>query len=261
MKKQLIFIVFLLVGSAVCAQKSSVKIQIGYGIPLAGTVVGSNTKQNGTGSTSSNITGSLGSGLSLETGYSYSFTPLISTQVDFNYLMSKEYSSKNDYSNNYYSEGSTSAKFYQVAPLVRFDLGDGKIHPYAAIGPVFSFGTMKDHYFEEYDGSIEEDTKYSGSVAVGGKTVLGLEFTQGKFGYFVQATMINMSYAPTKSEITKYVYNGQDQLSQMTKYGRYTEYKNSVEQGSIDPGKPRQALKNYYPLSSFALSVGARFKF
>lgn len=259
--KKVLLIVLTLSGFCSLAQKSSVKLQVGYGIPLAGSTLPFQS-YNGNQNSYSNVTGSLGSGFTVEAGYTYSIAPLISAQMDFTYLSGSE--TKVSYSEPIaQSNESFSGSFVQVAPLVRFDVGDGKIHPYIAIGPAFSFGSMTNKYYENNDGgTLEQEKKYDGSTGIGTKSILGLELTKGNLGFFVQATMINMSYAPTKSEITKYVYNGQDELSSMTTYNKIIEFKDSIDPNApYDPNQPKQELKSYYPLSSLALSIGARLKF
>jgi hypothetical protein len=263
MKKQLLLIVLALsISVGTWAQKSSVKLQVGYGVPLAGSSLSRNSSQSGSNYSSSIVSGSLGSGFTLEAGYTYSFAPLISAQVDFTYLAGKEYNSTQTAS-VFLQTDSYSGNFFQMAPLIRFDVGEGQIHPYAAVGPAFGFGSMKLKHYEDNDGgTLDEEEKYSGSVAIGTKSVLGLELSKGNVGFYVQATMVNMSYAPSKSEITKYISNGTDMLAQMQTYQKVTEYKDSISSnGQFDPTQPSQQLFNYFPLSSISLSIGARLKF
>jgi hypothetical protein len=216
MKKILLF-VLTLSGFCSFAQKSSVKLQVGYGVPLAGNAFPN--IYSGNQNTQNNVTGSLGSGLTLEAGYTYSFAPLISAQMDLTYLAGNGVSGSYNDGVSYSDEKYTSS-FFQVAPLIRFDVGDGKIHPYVAVGPVFAFGSMTDKQSGSGDGSYEQEIKYDGSSSVGTKSILGLELTKGNLGFFVQATMINMSYAPGKSEVTKYYLNGQDALSGLSTYNK-----------------------------------------
>ena len=46
--------------------------------------------------------------------------------------------------------------------------------------------------------TVQYEEKYSGSVAIGAKGVVGAELTQGKFIFYAQISMITMSYAPSK---------------------------------------------------------------
>lgn len=255
MKKQLSLIVFALsISVGAWAQKSSVKLQVGYGMPIASSNFSKVLNY-------SNVTGSLGSGLTIEVGYTYSIAPLISTQLDIGYLLGSE--TKGSYSNsnlNAMANNSFKGNFLQAAPMIRFDVGESKIHPYVAVGPMFAFGNMTENYFESYDGTLETETKYTASASVGTKSVLGLELTKGNLGFFVQATMINMNYVPTKAEYTKY-NNGQDQLPNMTTYSKIVEFKDSIDPyAPIDPNQPRQELKTYYAFSSLALNLGVRLK-
>ncbi len=57
---------------------------------------------------------------------------------------------------------------------------------------------------------------YNGSASLGAKSVVGAELT--RFIFYSQISLIAMSYAPSKSEYTKYTQNGVDQLGRMTIY-------------------------------------------
>jgi len=149
--------------------------------------------------------------------------------------------------------------------LLRVTLGGNKIKPYAAVGPVIGFGTVTTDYVSNGQGTtnaVEVQQKYSGSAAFGAKSVVGAELTQGKFIFYAQVTMIAMSYAPSKSEYTKYNLNGTDQLSMMPISQKQFVYKSSYTTTSNpDPNQPRELLKSYAPFSSISMNIGVMFKF
>ncbi len=272
MKKGLLLIILTLSSNATFSQKSSLKFQIGYGIPISSlnfanaysyyTPISNSNFYNVY--SYSNVTGSLGKGIAIEVGYTYSVAPHISTQLDIGYSFGAE--TKTSYSvPNTYSSINTSffGNFLQTAPLIRFDVGEGKIHPYAAIGPMFAFGNMIEGYHENNNGVVtDQEVKYTSSLSIGTKSILGLELTKGNHGFFVQATITNMNYTPEKSEITKYAYNGQDDLSNLAPINKFADFKDSLDPNAIyNPNQPRQELKTDYALSSLAISVGVRLKF
>jgi hypothetical protein len=241
-------------------------------------------------STRSILKGSLGGGFNAEIGYNYSFTPLISAQLDMTFTSGKNISANESYysantsSNTYnasYDSYTWSSSFYQIAPLLRFDLGgEGKIHPYMAVGPVLGFVKLNEERNSKSEsGTIETQTpsvsynkrelKYTGSAPVGIKSVLGLEYTRGSLGFYAQATMVNMTFAPDKSEVTKALSinsNGEvtDNLPQYSVRNKITEYKKSYTtdgNAPYDSTKPDQKNTVYYSLSNIGLNLGVRYKF
>jgi len=76
--------------------------------------------------------------------------------------------------------------------------------------------------------------------------------------------MINLSYAPTKGEYTKYSIDGADQLPSMTTSQKEEEYVDSIDRTSSDTpsdSTPSQYLKTPYSFGSLGLKFGLRFQF
>jgi len=268
MKTKFLFtsILALLFSNSCFGQKSMLKLQIGYGIPLTNSLAGQNIQVNTSTTTYTGVYGSYGSGLRLEGGYIHALSTHLSLEMDFTYLIGKSINST--YSANGTTQNqSSSSQFYEISPLLRVNLGGSKVKPYLATGPVLGLGSLTSNNVSSNSSTIngsEIQRKYSGSAAFGAKSVVGAELTQGKFIFYAQLTMIAMSYAPSKSEYTKYTLNGTDQLSQLTISQKQTVYTNSVttiNNGSPDPNKPSEQLKFYLPFSNISMNVGVMFKF
>ena len=248
------------------AQKGIVKIQIGYGIPLTNSLAGQSTQASSTSTTYTGVYGTYGSGLRLEAGYIRPLSSHLSLEMDVTYLIGKSINLTYTTPNASQSQASSSL-FYEISPLLRVNLGGNKIKPYAAIGPVFGIGTVTSNNLSNNPGAInasEIQRKYSGSLAIGAKSVVGAELTQGRFIFYAQIAVIAMSYAPAKSEYTKYTLNGTDQLSMLTISQKQSVYKNSVtttNNSSPDPNQPTEQLKFYLPFSNISMNVGVMFKF
>ncbi|HZX74995.1 MAG TPA: hypothetical protein VFE57_11270 [Cyclobacteriaceae bacterium] len=246
-------------------QKNIVKVQIGYGIPLTNTLVAQNTQSNSTSTTYSGVYDTYGSGFRLEVGYIRPLNTHLSLEMDGAYLMGKSIHSTYNATGTTQSQ-SNSSLFYEISPLLRVNLGGNKVKPYAAIGPIVGFGTITANNSSNSSNTTntsEVQRKYSGSAAIGAKSVVGAELTQGRFVFYTQITMIAMSYAPGKSEYTKYTLNGTDQLSMLTVSQKQTAYKSSltVTSAQPDPNQPSEQLKFYLPFSNISLNVGVMFKF
>lgn len=272
MKKSLLLALSIFSLSALLAQSNAVKIQIGYGLPLAGQTVGDRSVQDYSGAsptyTRSFTKGSFGSGTQIGVGYARSISGLLSVQLDATYLIGKSYDT---YQFDQINSGthnpsavSNQANFFQISPQIRAKFGDGKFSPYAAIGPIIGFGKMYEKgYYGDYDSTpYSYELTYSGSASVGAKTTVGLEMTQGKLGYFAQITMINMNYAPTKGVYTKYILGGQDNLPNMTTNQKEFSYVDSYDQyAQQDPNQPQKQSKQYLPFSSLSLNFGVMYRF
>lgn len=241
-------------------QKSTVKLQIGYGLPLMNSLLANNAATNNSGSTYTGVYGSYGSGLRIEGGYIYKLNTHLSVELDGAYLIGKQINST--YSSPTGSQTQSSVShFYEVSPLLRANLGGSKIRPYVAAGPVFGFGNIVSSYLSGGTNGSDVQRRYSGSFALGVKSAIGAEFTQGRFVFYGQVTMIAMNYAPSKSEYTKYSLGGVDQLVNMTTSQKQTIYKTAITSGGTqDPTLPSEQLKFYTPLNSISLNAGVMFK-
>jgi hypothetical protein len=268
MKTKILFtaILALLFSNGCFSQKSILKLQVGYGIPLVNdSQFPTSIQLNSSSTTYTSVYGSYGSGLRFEVGYIRPLSTHLALEIDATYLSGKAISSTYNSSTTFQSQTS-SARFYEISPMLRVNLGGDKVKPYGAIGPVIGFGTTTADYVLSRTGATnakETQVRYSGSAAIGAKSVVGVELTQGKFIFYAQITMIAMSYAPTKSEYTKYTLNGTDQLSQLTISQKQFVYKGSVTVtgNSPDPSKPTEQLKFYLPFSNISMDVGVMFKF
>lgn len=260
-------VVTLLFSTKCFGQNSMVKFQIGYGLALTNSAVGQSIQVGSSSTTYTGVYGSFGSGLRVEVGYIHALNNHLNLEMDLTYLIGKPINLTYSSAGTVQSQNSSSL-FYEISPLLRVNLGGNKVKPYAAIGPVFGLGTVTTNNTATNSGTInssELQRQYSGSVAIGAKSVAGVQLTQGNFIFYVQLAMIAMNYSPSKSEYTKYTLNGTDQLPSLTTYQKQTVYKTSVttnnNNSSPDPTKPNEQLKFYFPYSNISLNAGVMFKF
>lgn len=260
----MLFALVLIVATKSNAQKSMVKFQVGYGLPLSqSTIINLGQTVNST-TTITALSGSYGGGLQLEAGYIYSFSDALSFQFDAAFLQGKKINvtlpvGTGSVLNSYY------AHFGELAPMIRINGKEGKLKPYMAVGPLIGFGnTFAQSTFASSSSSVSESVrKYSGSLTFGAKSIVGVEFKANKFSYYIQATMINMSFSPTKSEITKDVQNGVDVSGNLTVAQKQTVYQSSYSYNSSNPinqNQPTTSLKFYQSFSSLSLNAGVMFR-
>lgn len=240
------------------AQRTTIKFQVGYGVPFLKSYPIS-IAANGTTTVQAF---SFGTGLRLEGGVIEAIRQNLSLQLDFGYLSGARNSFAIPNATGYFN-ASYYSKFYDVAPMVRVSTDEGKIKYYAAVGPMIGFGKF---YAETTSGSGATSGRnitireYRGSYALGAKAELGAHFQRGNISYFAQLTFLSMRYAPTNSEITTYMVNSVDLLNTLTPSQKQTTYSNSITTSTPNPNVPSKGLQNTYPFDSISLNVGVMFR-
>jgi hypothetical protein len=252
-------------------QKGFVKFQVGYAFPIAGSTIATNDLSQSAGTiTSTAVDGSFGSGTQLEIGYEYPFSEIISCQLDALFLFGDDVKGNLQVSN--INNGgsistqnqSTRARFFEISPLIKFNIvGNRSLTPYIAIGPNVGFGTINNTSISNTSsivGDIESQRVYTGPISIGSKAAIGIRWTKGLICFYGQLTLINLSFAPSHSEITKYIVGGVDQLNTLPIRSKQTIYSESVTFVTPNPipnnSQPREAMKFYFPLSSVSFNVG-----
>jgi Outer membrane protein beta-barrel domain len=267
MKKSILLCLVLPISLHLFAQKSFVKFQVGYAFPIVNERLTTNTSQtfsaSSSASTTSGIYGSYGNGVQFEVGYEYEFSEKLSFQLDALYLLGNDVKSNLFFSNNganFSQNQSINSRFYEIAPLVKFNLlSDKSVSPYVVIGPTVGFGNFSNSVTTP--GSIPSQNEeylrsYSGPLAIGAKSGLGVKFTKGTIGLYAQVTLISLSFSPSSSEITRYSVGGVDNLKNLTVRQKQTVYKENTSSSNPDTTKPFEALKFYFPLSSVSFNIG-----
>ncbi|GHN00269.1 hypothetical protein WSM22_17580 [Cytophagales bacterium WSM2-2] len=251
-------LVALLIYPDVFSQKTMIKFQIGYGIPL----LTSYPIQTVINNTATLHSFSLGSGLTAEGGVIHSLRRNLALQLDFSYLSGKQ--NKIGLSTVTSSSASYYSRFFEVAPMVRIASEGGKLRPYVSVGPVFGVGKFYANITSVSTGGVTtgvQEREYRGSFAFGGKAALGLILERGRSSFYIQMTMVSMRYAPSNSELTTYTTNSINQLSSLTTAQKQTIYSTSIPTNvAPNPNQPTQALQSTYPFDSIGLGVGVMFR-
>jgi hypothetical protein len=206
------------------------------------------------------------------------FNEHIGAELGLSYLMGgKSYSKISEtriypnYPSEYYNQESTiSSKMFRMIPTLVIEAGGEKINPYAKFGLVVGFGSVlcESNYnsYDEWDGleTTSQKIQLSGGSALGLTSSIGAMYNLSeKMSLFGELNMINMSYSPTKGELTEYKENGVDKLSSMSISEKEVEYADSYDRYYFfnDSSKPSQVLKQSLPFGSFGINVGMRASF
>jgi hypothetical protein len=281
MKKNIISIFFFLVlSTAMFAQNKYISLQYGYSAGMNSTFV---TEANVVYSTTGSYTGTLSNkNLALGQGGTgaLSFGCFLTNNVGFELAVSSFVSSDNKitlhevhpldaYSNvDYVIKANYRANSIAFAPslIISTDIRQ-KYTLYNRCGLLLAYSTLTadndNTATVRWDRSNMTLTKsFVGNIRLGFVAALGGTYQLNKkLTAFGELQVRALSFVPTKSTITKYVLNGEDNLSELSTSQKETVFKDEVNNAgtSLPSTQPSVDLKQTYSLSGVGLSVGLRY--
>jgi hypothetical protein len=102
-------------------------------------------------------------------------------------------------------------------------------------------------------------------MAIGFNASAGVLYSlTDNISFFGEMNIVNMSYAPTKAELTEATHNGINNLPTMKTIDKKTEFVNNyTESNTTAPldSQPAKELKQKFPYGSFGLNIGLRISF
>ena len=273
-------------------QAQSFKFSAGYGIPWISQQIGTKTSTMSSTSidpetdievprvtySSKNVKGSFGSGLNISGAYVYEMSKTIALELGLSYVEGRKYTTQSSYtdmaldvvkSSSFESETSKSKAFLFTPTLKFITLKSRRrreITPYFLAGPVLG----KINFNRELKRSEESNntlttenrtTKFRGGISVGIRGGFGanVEMTRN-VSFFSEIIFTGMNYYPKESEITRYIIDGEDNLSTLTENVRRTKYVNEIkldsQQSSLDVNSPGKSLRFPVAMSSISANVG-----
>jgi hypothetical protein len=281
MKK--IFLMLLVITSAVSvsAQGFYIRAGGGYGLAAATNQIGEKylrTQVNTVDITTDNyskktVTGSYGAGMNLTLAAGYEFNQNFIFDLDIYYLGGRKYKTNNIYNftaDNFNGTSSdlftTSSAGLFVNPSFIFSAGFGKAAPYGRFGLIAGSPqvTQKESYYNDLDGTVTRDVTwvYKNGLAIGYQAGIGMNWKlTDKLDIYTEANFIGLTFYAKEGDMTRYIYDGNDYLSQYTVAQKKILYsKNYDPQTPYDPSKPLIAARTGSPFSSFSAQAGIRFK-
>lgn len=207
---------------------------------------------------------SLGNGFNLGGTVGYMFNDNLGMELGVNYLLGAESKAKDIYLDGT-TDYSMSSNMLRLNPSLILAAGKQKIDPYAKVGIIVGSGNIDYSIKESIDGDVAEQTlTMDGGLAYGLNSSFGLLFKKSEsISFFTEFSMINMSYAPVKGEITEASFNGRDVLPSLTTNEKKFEYLDKIiYTGSLPrDSEPTQSLKVNYPFGSWGINAGIRLSF
>jgi opacity protein-like surface antigen len=247
----------------VSAQKSYTTISAGYGMKLSTQNLPDlfmyNYTTNGDFVTREQINLSLGKGFVAEASYGYMFGKHLGAEMGISYLSGGKSESRFQYETGT-NQNAVSARMFRFNPSILITGNGEKFTPYGKMGIVAGFGNVS--LEEKTDIPANQEiriTEFRKGLAFGVSAGLGFISTiSGPLSLVCELNMVNMSYAPEMSELTKNTRNGENQLDKLTLSEKETQYYDLIKLKEIDPDQPRPMLKQKLPFGSVGLKIGLR---
>jgi len=246
---------------------------LGYGLGLASQNIASfyDSKMDTSGFITDNqVNVSLGKGLNFKLAFGYMINSNIGFELGLSYLMGANNTAtqvkpvspdiNETYESVYYSS------MFMVNPSIVVASGMEIINPYAKFGINMGFGSFSNEQSLNNDTiNLFQKTQFDGGVAIGFNAAVGCNFVLNNYiSLFAEFNMLNMSYAPDKSEIIEYTAQGTDMLPIMTINEKQTNYVETITNTGAtvtDPDIPNKALKQSWAFGNFGLNIGIKIKF
>jgi len=262
--------------SNLLAQGAYVNFNAGYGASMSSQTMGANYTSNSSSSSISSTTeivsGTLGKGLNLGAALGYMFNENVGAELGLSYLLGSPTtttSTTTTSTGKSTNESTESAKMFRINPSLVVAASGKKMSPYAKFGVVIGSGSITDENSSkdtEDNSSSTETWVYDGGMALGLSSALGATFElSDKMSFFGELNMINLSYSPTRGELTEWSINGVSILSDLPAGAKEIEFVESTSSSSNDPApdatKPSKQLKTSHAFGSFGLNIGLRINF
>lgn len=253
-----------LIANGLFAQGAYVSLNTGYGFGASSLSFENST--SGTNSTTyEQVDLSLGKGLNIGGAFGYMLNKNIGAELGLSYLLGG-ITTITHTSTSHVENYNYSSNMLRINPSVVIASGLKGINPYAKFGFIIGVGSITDEYTDKTTPSSNVTARtmiLNGGLALGLNASLGASFSvNDKISLFGELTMVNMSYGPTKGEITAYTYNGSDKLPSLTINDKQTDYVDTytyTSSVSTPDSQPDKEIRQKYPFGSFGINVGVKY--
>ena len=251
-----------------------------YGLPAGTNVLGDQasstydyTGGNASTGSSKSVKGSYGAGPSFSVAVGYKFNENFMFDLGGQYLIGNKYKTSSYTLYKYSGYNWVDSDFYDthargvfLNPSFVFSAGFGKAAPYGRFGLVLGFPQMtkNEAYYSVNDGGTYNETRtwvYKNGMALGYQAAIGMNWKLSeKLDFYTELNIINLTWYPSQSNLTKYISNSENLLPNQTVSQIQTNYVKSINPlAQQDTSKPSEQTKVSMPFSSVSANVGLRF--
>lgn len=281
MKKIVLLASVLLAGFTVKAQGFYGELNVGYGIGMPSSTLGTDTYMDlntGSGSYTKAIHGTLGGGLNLTLAPGYMITEHIGVELGLNYFMGAKtlVSSTTTSNSGVYDKTTAHSNQFRLLPSVVFNTGGEKLFGFAKAGLVIPVAGSTKGVREASNatplGVVETnvETKTAGNVTVGfrGSVGIGYKITD-MISLSLEVSHTSLTIKPKSRTIESYTVGGQDVLGLVATYDKETTYVDELNTSSnnddINPNYSTSSAKEEIGqktnFSQLGLALGVKFNF
>ncbi len=258
--KIIMLVVISLFTTNLFSQGAYVSLNLGYGLGASSQNIGI---YNRTSTNYEQVNVSFGQGLNIGGTFGYMLNENIGAELGISYLLGGSSTMQHSFTSGT-TDYTFSSKMLRINPSIVLTTGLEGINPYAKFGFLIGTGSITNEVNQTSGGTVAFiKTKLNGGMALGFTASIGAMYNlSDNMSLFGEFAMVNMSYAPTKGEVTEATLNGADKLSDLTTKEKLTDYVDSFNPStSIPDSQPDQLLKEKLPFGSFGINIGIRIGF
>lgn len=271
-----LFVSVVVAGFSVKAQNFYAELNVGYGIGMPSSTLGTDTYTDlsGTGSYSKAIHGTLGGGLNLTLTPGYMFNKHIGIELGLNYFMgSKTLVSSNTSSNSMiYDKTTASSSQFRILPSVVLSTGGEKLYGFARAGLVLPIVGSTKGVREASMGTvtINAETETKGNFSVGFRGALGIGYNiTDLIGISLEVAHTSLTIKPKSRTVESYSVSGQDATGFMSTYDKEIKYvdelNSSSNNSSYNPNystsSAEETIGQKTNFNQLGVALGVRFNF
>ncbi|MEO1437166.1 MAG: hypothetical protein AAFV80_16610 [Bacteroidota bacterium] len=160
-----------------------------------------------------------------------------------------------------------SSTSYRLFPHLYFQLPtESKLEPFARMGVVFGFNTIKEELFSDLNlTTLNISRTYQGGMSIGYQMKLGAIYKlNDRCGIFSEIFLLAMVWSGEERVVNSAIQDGVDLLPTLTDNQINTPILETIAvelDQPFDPFFPDQILREAFHYTTFGLSVGVRYGF
>ncbi len=279
MKKSILLVAAIALGTVASAQELNVGVNVGYGFGLPGNTLGQSTDADYvTGpQTITNFDGSIGSGFNAGLNLGYMFNENVGVDLGLDYLMganvlmseTRTVIPTQTVTTSQYAQTSQ----FRISPSVVISSGGDGLQVYGRAGlvlPVFG-NTIATAENDQAGAELDYAEERKGAFALGYQGALGVSFPMGdKISLYGELNGVNLRIKSKSSKVTRNNSGSTDNLPFMTESQINTNFvselnssSNSYETNSAgyNTNAADEQLTSTTDFSALFIKVGVKFRF
>jgi hypothetical protein len=195
------------------------------------------------------VYGTLGEGPRVGATAGYMFAQSFGLEVAGIYLLGSEIEAST-------GQGIAAALKYSgtgvlINPSFVLSINVGSVQPYAKFGPAIGFLNVEEREIWGNSGT-RTTVDFTGGATIGYQGGVGVVFRANRvIQLFAEASLVSMSFGPSKAELTEYSINGVNQLSTLPD-------RTITLEESYPVGANRVSIRPRFQFSAVGISAGVR---